>query len=143
MKKISIVHGSNLNILELREKEIYGGKSLKNINQLLNIEAKKLNILLDIFQSNSEEKIIYYIQKKINKSDIMIINPGGFTYYSVSILDSLIASNINFIEVHISNIFSRENFRKNSIFSSKALGVITGFKEYSYIHALHLAKQYI
>ena len=138
-KKISIIHGPNLNLLGEREPEHYGNMTLEDINTKLKERAGELNIEIDIFQSNSEAEIIEKIQSLT--SDFTIINPAAFTHSSVAIRDSLVAKKIRFIEVHLSNVFARESFRKNSFFSDVAVGVISGLGPEGYIAALNYINQ--
>jgi 3-dehydroquinate dehydratase II len=123
-KQISIIHGPNLNLLGQREPEVYGKTSLAEINELIQGEANKLNVTLDIFQSNSEAEIVNHIHQL--KADFMIINPAAFTHTSVAIRDAVAGIKMPFIEVHISNVFARETFRKESFFSDIAVAVISG-----------------
>lgn len=136
---ISVIHGPNLNLLGTREPEHYGKMSLKNINDSLEKRAKELNIDVEFFQSNSESEIVNKIQSL--STDFTIINPAAFTHSSVAIRDSLVAKNIKFIEVHLSNVFAREDFRKNSFFSDVAIGVISGLGPEGYIAALNFINQ--
>ena len=138
-KKISVIHGPNLNLLGEREPEHYGSMTLEDINARLKERAGELNIEIDIFQSNSEAEIIEKIQSLT--SDFTIINPAAFTHSSVAIRDSLVAKKIRFIEVHLSNVFARESFRKNSFFSDVAIGVISGLGPEGYIAALNYTNQ--
>jgi len=137
VKNLTVIHGPNLNLLGKREPQHYGSASLEEINNLLSNEAKIANIFIEIFQSNSESDIVSKIQEL--KSDFIIINPAAFTHSSVSIRDALSAMNIPFIEVHLSNVFSREAFRKESFFSDLAVGVISGLGPEGYIAALNYA----
>ena len=137
VKSLTVIHGPNLNLLGKREPQHYGSASLEEINNLLSNEAKIANIFIEIFQSNSESDIVSKIQEL--KSDFIIINPAAFTHSSVSIRDALSAMNIPFIEVHLSNVFSREAFRKESFFSDLAVGVISGLGPEGYIAALNYA----
>ncbi len=126
MKKINIINGPNLNLLGKREVEIYGKKSLDDIINECQIIANKLNIKLSFYQSNSESEIIENIQKS-NTFDGLIINAGAYTHTSIAIHDALKVLKIPKIEVHISNIYNREEFRKNSFISSSVNGIIAGF----------------
>ncbi|XAO72529.1 MAG: type II 3-dehydroquinate dehydratase [Candidatus Vidania fulgoroideorum] len=132
--KVKIINGPNINFLGIRETDKYGKK---NINYLRKIIYKKKKTYF--FQSNNEYKIIKEIQKSYKNINYIIINPAGFTYNSFSILDSLLAVNIPFIEIHISNIFKREKERKKSIFSKYSSGFISGIGIYAY----ELALEYI
>ena len=136
-KLISIIHGPNLNLLGQREPEVYGKTSLAEINELIQGEANKLNVTLDIFQSNSEAEIVNHIHQL--KADFMIINPAAFTHTSVAIRDAVAGIKMPFIEVHISNVFARETFRKESFFSDIAVAVISGLGAEGYLAALRFA----
>ncbi|MGX7576661.1 type II 3-dehydroquinate dehydratase [Candidatus Vidania fulgoroideorum] len=127
-----------LNMLGIREKKIYGDKTLKDINTLI---KKKFNnsFKLIFYQSNSENKLVKKIQNCYKKISFIIINPSGFSYNSYSIIDSILSIGVGYIEVHITNIFSRGN-RKFSIFSKKARCVISGFGYFGYILALEYLK---
>lgn len=135
MKKILIINGANLNMLGKREKEQYGNLSLDEINISL---RKKYEGKADLFffHSNIEGEIVNEINNSSKNFDAVIINAGGYTHTSVSIHDSIKASPTKFIEVHISNILNREEFRKNSIISKAVCGSIIGFKEKGYMIAL-------
>ena len=132
MKNILLINGPNLNLLGSREPEIYGSKSLEDIENDLSIVADESGYKLLSFQSNSESEIVDWIHQNASTASFLIINPGAFTHTSISIRDAILGTNISFIEVHISNIFSREEFRKESYFSDIAEGVISGlgFKGY-------------
>ena len=135
--KILVINGPNLNLLGMRENSIYGNESLDDIiSSLENICAKK-NASLLTFQSNAEHEIVEKIHSCQNKKvDWMIINPGAFTHTSIAIRDALIGVEVPFYEVHISNIFAREEFRHKSYFSDIAQGVICGFGTSGYESAL-------
>ena len=135
--KILVINGPNLNLLGKRESSIYGNESLDDIiSSLENICAKK-NASLFTFQSNAEHEIVEKIHSCQNKKvDWMIINPGAFTHTSIAIRDALIGVGVPFYEVHISNIFAREEFRHKSYFSDIAQGVICGFGTCGYESAL-------
>lgn len=138
-KRISVIHGPNLNLLGSREPEHYGKLTLDDINASLKNRAKELNIDIEFFQSNSESEIVNKIQSL--STDFTIINPAAFTHSSVAIRDSLVAKNVKFIEVHLSNVFAREDFRKNSFFSDVAIGIISGLGAEGYIAALNFINQ--
>ena len=138
-KRISVIHGPNLNLLGSREPEHYGKMTLDDINASLKNRAKELNIDIEFFQSNSESEIVNKIQSL--STDFTIINPAAFTHSSVAIRDSLVAKNVKFIEVHLSNVFAREDFRKNSFFSDVAIGIICGLGAEGYIAALNFINQ--
>ena len=138
-KRISVIHGPNLNLLGSREPEHYGKMTLDDINAAMKSRAKELNIDIEFFQSNSESEIVNKIQSL--STDFTIINPAAFTHSSVAIRDSLVAKNVKFIEVHLSNVFAREDFRKNSFFSDVAIGIISGLGAEGYIAALNFINQ--
>ncbi len=137
MKKILVLHGPNLNLLGSREPTIYGSTSLNDINNSLIKEAKNAGLELTCFQSNSEADLIQTIHKATTaKINYIIFNPAAFTHTSVALRDALAAVAIPFIEVHLSNIYSRETFRHHSYFSDIAKGVISGLGAQGYLLAL-------
>ena len=137
MKKILIIHGPNLNLLGHREPGHYGHESLAELNKRLKKQADAAGIELQTFQSNSEADLIHRIHQTLeHKIDYLIINPAAFTHTSIALRDALSATRIPFIEVHISNIYSREPFRQHSYFSDLALGVICGLGTDGYMFAL-------
>ncbi len=135
MKKILIINGPNLNLLGTREPEIYGKKTLSDIEKECLEESSKLNLSVSFFQSNSESEIIEKIQSS-NEFEGLIINAGALTHTSIAIHDALKALKIRKVEVHISNIFEREDFRKNSFISPVVNGIIAGFGTDVYLIAL-------
>ena len=136
MKKIIIINGPNLNLLGNRETNIYGKSTLAEIEQLSINKANELNLDLYFFQSNSESEIIDQIHKAQTDYSGLIINPAAFTHTSVALLDALKAISKPKIEIHISNIYNREDYRKNSITSTGVDGIICGFGSLSYILAI-------
>ena len=136
MHKILLINGPNLNLLGNREKEIYGGLSLKDIEEISKNKSKELNIKLNFCQSNSESEIIELIQSVQNIYDGLIINPAAYTHTSVAILDALRAISKPKIEIHLSNIYVREDYRKTSITAAGVNGSICGFGYLSYILAI-------
>ncbi len=134
--KILLINGPNLNLLGTREPEIYGKKTLDDIEKELTKFAQQNNINLECFQSNHEGEIVDKIQDSVSIIQGILINAGAFTHTSISIRDALIGSKIPFVELHISNIFSREEFRKESFLTDKAIGIISGFGISSYSLAL-------
>ena len=134
-KKIEIINGPNLNLLGKREPDIYGESTLEDINKDLSSYAKKIGLDVSFFQSNIEGEIVNQIQQS-EKSDGIIINAAAFTHTSVAILDALKSLSIPKIEVHISNIYKREEFRHKSLISQTVNGVICGFGINSYKLAL-------
>jgi len=140
MASILIINGPNLNLLGQREPGHYGAQSLATINAALQKRAKSLGQQLTFFQSNAEHELIERIQNaKTDGFDFIIINPAAFTHTSVALRDALAAVAIPFIEVHLSNIYSREAFRSHSYFSDLAVGVISGLGAIGYELALEAA----
>jgi 3-dehydroquinate dehydratase-2 len=131
-KNILVIHGPNLNLLGKREPAIYGSLTLDEINRDLNLLAKKNGIALHIKQSNHEGEIVDLIGKAKNKFDGLLINPAAYTHTSVAIRDAILACGIITVEVHLSNIYSREEFRHKSLISPVAKGAILGFGAQSY-----------
>lgn len=128
--KIALLNGPNLNLLGLREPEIYGGETLNDVENLLRnkIAASGSNIELVCYQSNSEGSLIDFIhQAKSNGIEYIIFNPGAYTHTSIALHDAIVGVQAKVIEVHISNIHKREEFRRNSYIASVAIGQITGF----------------
>lgn len=138
--KVLIINGVNLNILGIREKNIYGTKTLNDIETLIKDRAKKLEIDVSFFQSNHEGLIVDEIQKAYGIYDYIIINPGAFTHYSIAIRDALLGVGIKTIEVHLSNIYKREEFRHKSVLADIVEAQISGMGEYGYIAALDYIK---
>ena len=141
--EILLINGPNLNLLGTREPEIYGSKTLSQVESELLEVADRHKINLECFQSNHEGEIVDKIQRSIEKTKGILINAGAFTHTSISIRDALVGSNIPFIELHISNIFKREEFRKESYLTDKALGIISGFGVNSYFLALNAIINYL
>lgn len=136
MKKILVIHGPNLHLLGTREPAVYGKVTLKQINNSLQKIAKKRKIGLKIIQTNIEGEIVDLITKNKNKYSGMLINPAAYTHTSVAIRDAIAASGILTVEVHLSNIYTRESFRHKSLISPVAKGTILGFGAKSYILGL-------
>ena len=136
MKKIIILNGPNLNLLGEREKSQYGSFTLEDIEKNCNNFAKKNSLKLTLFQSNIEGELVERIQNSRNEQNGLIINAGGYTHTSVAIHDALKIVKIPIIELHISNIYNREDFRHKSLISKVAKGVICGFGQKGYIMAL-------
>ncbi len=136
MIKVLILNGPNLNLLGKRNPEIYGGISFQTLNSLILEKAKEKKIEVEIKQSNFEGQLIDWIQEYRDWADAIIINPGALTHYSYSLRDALLDFGKPVVEVHISNIYKREEFRRHSIISDISLGQICGFGINSYILAL-------
>jgi len=144
MSNILILNGPNLNLLGEREPEIYGYESLEDISSTLDEVAKEINVNLSHQQFNSEAELIDEIHKAKNeKMDFIIFNPGAFTHTSIALRDALLGVSIPFIEIHISNVFAREDFRKQSYLSDIAIGVISGHGIFGYELALMSASNII
>ena len=141
--KILVIHGPNLNLLGLREPDVYGLTTMEEINQGLLDIANSNDIEIEAFQSNAEHEIVTKLQESIDQIDYIIINPGALTHTSIAIRDCLLGIGVPFYEVHISNIFAREEFRHKSFFSDIASGVICGLGTQGYELALsHIIKSY-
>ncbi len=140
MTKILVIHGPNLNLLGTREPEVYGADTLADINQELSQLAAKKGVELETYQSNDEGDIVSRIhQAGAKKIEFIIINPAAYTHTSVAIRDAFLATRIPFIEVHLSNVYAREEFRTHSYLSDLAVGVISGFGKNSYLLAFEAA----
>ena len=144
MPKCLILNGPNLNLLGVREPGHYGAETLDNINARLGELAKKQGTALLTFQSNAEPELIDHIHAAPHEDiDFIIFNPAAFTHTSVALRDALLAVKIPFIEVHLSNVHAREDFRKKSYFSDIAIGVISGLGPIGYELALQAALSYL
>jgi len=133
---ILVVHGPNLNLLGVREPGIYGGSSMADIDAGLLAAAEIESVELSFFQSNHEGELIDRIQGAMGTADGLLINPGGLTHTSVALRDALLAAAIPFVEVHLSNIHGREEFRRVSVMGDVAVGVVCGFGPLSYLLGL-------
>jgi 3-dehydroquinate dehydratase-2 len=140
MKNILVLHGPNLNLLGSREPSVYGNVTLDEINEHLTTLADKNGAKLFCFQSNAEVELVERVQQaQLDGTQFIIINPAAFTHTSVALRDALAAVGIPFIEVHLSNVFAREAFRKESFFSDLAVGVISGLGAKGYEFAVQFA----
>lgn len=140
-KKILVLNGPNLNMLSIREPGIYGTQTLSEINSNIETYAKAFDINCDFFQSNCEGAIIDFIHSVLEKYDGCIINAGAYTHYSYAIHDAIKAVNKPFIEVHLSNIHAREEFRHTSVIAPACVGSIAGFGKNSYFLAVNAMKE--
>lgn len=137
-KKILVIHGPNLNLLGIREKEIYGDITLEKLNKEIRNYAKKKGVSIKIYQLNCEGKIVDTISSHIGKVDFLIINPGALTHYSYVLRDCIKGSQIPTIEVHLSNIKKREPFRRKSVIKDVCITQIYGLGINSYLKAIDI-----
>ncbi len=139
--KILIIHGPNINILGRRDKSVYGNFTYEELNNLIYEKSRELGFEVDIFHSNCEGQIIDKLHQVMDADiDGIIINPGAYTHYSIAIRDAIEVLKIPVIEVHLSNVFGREDFRKKSVTAPVCTGQISGFGVNSYILALEYFK---
>lgn len=143
--KILVIHGPNLNFLGKREPEIYGSQTLSDLNELMELEAGKINeaLSLEFFQSNSEGDIVTKIQEAFGNVDGIVINPAAYTHSSIAIRDAILSTSIPVVEVHISNVYKREDFRQKSLVSPVSVGVICGFGVQSYALGLRALADFL
>ncbi len=141
--KILAIHGPNLNLLGRREPDQYGTLTLDQINKMILDRAQKENVEVKIFQGNSEGEIISEIHRSLGVFDGILINPAAYTHTSIALRDALLAVGLPVVEIHLSNIYQREDFRKKSMISDVAIGVISGFREQSYILGLEALLYYL
>jgi 3-dehydroquinate dehydratase II len=139
MKKILVIHGPNLDLLGKREPKVYGRMTLKEINAKLKAVAAKAKVSLEVMQSNHEGEIVDAVGKARKKFSAILINPAAYTHTSVAIRDAIAASGVPTVEVHLSNIYSREEFRRHSLISPVSSGQVCGFGINSYILGLQAA----
>ena len=136
--KIMVIHGPNLNMLGKREVAIYGSQTLEEIDRLLEKRAQELGVELVTFQSNSEGSLIDFIQRQASSVQGIIINPGALTHYGLSLRDALAGVGLPLIEVHLSNIYAREEWRAKSVIAPIAKGQISGLGWRGYLAALNI-----
>ena len=142
-RKVLVLHGPNLNLLGKRQPEIYGRLTLEQINRKIRSLAKELRVEVEIRQSNSEGELINWIQESPKQFGALVINAAAYTHSSVALRDALTAVGIPAVEVHISNIHKREEFRKRSLIAEAVVGQITGFGVHSYLLGLRAAVEYL
>jgi 3-dehydroquinate dehydratase-2 len=135
--KILVINGPNLNLLGVREKNIYGSLNLEEMNKKIQEEFKHSNVEIEFFQSNMEGEIITKIGNSIGNFSGIVINPGAYSHYSIGILDAIRGINIPVVEVHLTNIYNREEYRRKSVTAEGCKGIISGFGYYGYIMAIH------
>ena len=141
--KILVINGPNLNFLGIREKGVYGTQNYDDLLQMISDKAKELGATAEVFQSNHEGAIIDRIQDAyFDGTEGIVINPGAYTHYSYAIRDAISAINIPVIEVHISNVFARDEFRKNSVIAPVCKGSVSGFGFGSYLMAMDALVKY-
>lgn len=136
MMKILVMHGPNLNLLGRREQNVYGTETLTDIESAITALAKELKVQVEFFQSNHEGEIVSRLQEAEGHCDAIVINPAAFTHTSIAIRDALAAIAVPAVEVHLSNIYAREEFRKESYISPVVGGVVSGFGKESYLLGL-------
>ena len=141
--QILVLNGPNLNMLGIREPALYGNHTLDDVREMCTLRAEADDLIIDFRQSNHEGELVEWIQQARGACAGIIINPGGYTHTSVAIMDALLLSELPVIEVHISNIFRREDFRGHSYISQAASGMITGFGAHGYVLALEAIAQII
>ena len=142
-RRILVINGPNLNLLGSRESRYYGRDTLKSINRRLAARARQARVELATFQSNSESALVDRVQQaRRDKVEFLIVNPAAYTHTSVALRDALAAVGIPFVEVHLSNVFAREPFRRESYFTDIAVGIISGLGAEGYALALEYALQY-
>lgn len=140
--KIYVINGPNLNFLGIRELNVYGSNSYEELCSYINTEAEKLNVEVEIFQSNIEGEIVDFIQKAHKNADAIIINSGAYTHYSIAIFDAVKSVNLQTVEVHLSNIYKREEFRHKSVVAPACIGQISGFGFLGYKLAIEVLLDY-
>jgi len=140
---VLVIHGPNLNLLGMREPKIYGSHTLEEINAMVQAEADDLGLQVRMVQSNHEGAIVEAIHQALEWAQVIIINPAAYTHTSVAIRDALAAVRLPAIEVHLSNLYAREEFRHHSVTSAVCTGVVSGFGAHGYVAALRLAPELI
>ncbi len=143
MIKVSLIHGPNLNLLGIREADVYGRDTYDDVNRSIKQRATQSGMDVRIYQSNHEGEIIDAIQDAREWADAIIINPGALTHYSYAVRDALTAVRLPAIEVHVSNVHAREEFRRHSVISPVVLGQIVGLGSFGYLLALDAIKNIV
>lgn len=136
MKKLLVINGVNLNMTGIREPGVYGSETLDDINAYIKDSLKDYDCEVDFFQSNIEGEIVNKIHQSMGVYDGAVINPGAFTHYSIAIRDAISSVNVDFVEIHISNVYKREEFRHKSVTAPVCKGQIAGFGKMGYVLAL-------
>lgn len=135
-RKVLVLHGPNLNLLGRRQPDVYGADTLDDINLALTAHAQSLGLTLDVYQSNHEGDLVERIQSAVGQYDGIVINPAAYTHTSIAILDALLGVGLPAVEVHLSHIHSREQFRHQSRTVGGCIGLVAGFGKMSYILGL-------
>ncbi len=143
MARLLLLNGPNLNMLGTREPGVYGNTTLAEIELRLVESARKLGHELETFQTNSESDLVDRVQAAHEHFEFLLLNPGAFTHTSIALRDALLAAGLPFIEIHLSNVHAREDFRRHSYFSDIALGTITGLGPIGYELALQAAHRHL
>ena len=138
-RRVLVLHGPNLNLLGKREPKVYGRFTLAEVNRRIQALAKELKIDVEIRQSNSEGELVDWVQESVGEFGAIVINAGGYTHSSVALRDALATVGVPAIEVHLSNIYKREEFRRRSLIADAVIGQITGFGIQSYLLGLRAA----
>ncbi len=141
--RISLIHGPNLNLLGIRDPDTYGKDTYESVNRKIEAHAKYLGVEVQIHQSNSEGALVDFVQDAMGWANAIVINPGAYTHYSYAIRDAIADSRLPTVEVHLSNVQAREEFRRHSVISPVSTGQIVGFGPYGYLMALSAAKNLI
>ena len=141
--RILVINGPNLNMLGKREREYYGEQTLESIEELLSQKAQELGCELAFFQSNHEGEIVDFIQKETPSADGILINAGALTHYGYSLHDAIADCRLPVVEIHLSNIYAREDWRRKSVIADATIGQVTGFKTESYSLGLIALTNYI
>ena len=140
---IALIHGPNLNLLGVRDPDTYGKDDFDSVNRKITAHAKYLGVEVTIQQSNSEGAIVDFVQEAMRDAHAIVINPGAYTHYSYAIRDAIADSRLPTVEVHLSNVQAREDFRRHSVISPVTTGQVVGFGPYGYLMALSAAKNLI
>lgn len=134
---VAVINGPNLNLLGQREPEVYGRVTLAQLEQTMRVRAAELAVELEWFQSNHEGELVELVQRLAGRAAGAIVNAGGLTHTSIALRDALVGAELPFVEVHVSNIFAREEFRRRSLLADVAVGVVAGLGTQGYVWALN------